>query len=58
MVWLLVSSMRQGMADAELLANYPTLTPQDLDVARMYYRQHPDEINEAIAANGNDKEIV
>ena len=56
MVWLLVSFMRQGMTDAELLANYPTLTAEDLDAARVYYRQHPDEIDEAITANENDDE--
>ncbi len=56
MVWLLVSFMRQGMADAELRANYPTITAEDLDAARVYYRQHPDEIDKAIAANGNDED--
>ncbi len=56
MVWLLVTFMRQGMADAELHANYPTLTAEDLDAARVYYRQHPDEIDKAIAANGNDED--
>lgn len=56
MVWLLVSFMRQGMTDGELLANYPTLTAEDLDAARVYYRQHPDEIDEAIAANENDED--
>jgi uncharacterized protein (DUF433 family) len=54
MVWLLVSFMLQGMTDAGLLANYPTLTAEDLDAARVYYRQHPDEIDAAIAANEND----
>jgi uncharacterized protein (DUF433 family) len=56
MVWLLVSSMRQGMSDAELLANYQTLTAEDLDAARLYYRQHPNEIDEAITANENDED--
>jgi len=56
MVWLLVSLMRQGMTDAELLANYPTLTSEDLDGARSYYRQHPNEIDEAITANENDED--
>jgi uncharacterized protein (DUF433 family) len=51
MVWLLVSLLRLGMTDAEVLSNYPTLTTADLDAARAYYRQHPDEIDEAIAAN-------
>src|SRR5437762_13895877 len=56
MVWLLVFFMRQGMTDAELLANYPTLTAEDLDAARLYYRQHPDEIDEAITASKNDED--
>lgn len=51
MVWLLIAFMRQGMTDRELLANYPTLTAADLEAARQYYRQHPEEIDEAITAN-------
>jgi len=47
MVWLLVSFMRRGMTDAEILSNYPTLTTADLDATRLYCRQHPQEINEA-----------
>jgi uncharacterized protein (DUF433 family) len=58
MVWLLVSLMRQAMTDAELLANYPTLTAEDLDATRTYYRQHPQEIEAAIAANEEDDEGV
>jgi uncharacterized protein (DUF433 family) len=54
MVWLLVSFMRQGVTDAEILSNYPTLTTADLDAARVYSRQHPDEIDEAMAANEKD----
>src|SRR5260370_19583375 len=56
MVWLLVSFMRQGMSDAELLANYPALTVEDLHAARAYYRAHPREIDEAIAANEDDQD--
>jgi uncharacterized protein (DUF433 family) len=56
MVWLLVSFMREGMTDAEVLANYPTLTADDLNAAREYYREHPDEIDEAIAANECDND--
>jgi uncharacterized protein (DUF433 family) len=54
MIWLLVSCMRQGMTDAELLNNYPTLIAEDLDAAREYNRRHPAEIAEAIAANEED----
>jgi uncharacterized protein (DUF433 family) len=56
MVWLLIGLMRQGMTDTQLLANYPTLTAADLEAARSYYRQHPEEIDEAIAANEDEDE--
>lgn len=55
MVWLLVSLMRQGMPDGEILANYPTLKTPDLDAARQYARQHPDESEEAIDASDCDE---
>jgi uncharacterized protein (DUF433 family) len=56
MVWLLVSLIRQGMADGQILANYPTLSAQDLDAARLYSRLHPGEIDEAIAGNESDED--
>lgn len=54
MVWLLVALKNDGMSDADLLKNYPTLRPKDLSAAWEYYRQHPDEIDEAIHANDKD----
>jgi uncharacterized protein (DUF433 family) len=54
MVWLLVSLRDQGMSEAELLRNYPSLTGADLAAAWEYGRQHPEEIQQAIAANQRD----
>jgi uncharacterized protein (DUF433 family) len=54
MVWLLVALKRVGSTDAELLANYPTLTQRDLDAAWEYQRLNADEINEAIRLNERD----
>jgi uncharacterized protein (DUF433 family) len=51
MVWLLVALKRQGQTDAALLESYPGLTGADLAAAWQYARQHPEEIEEAIAAN-------
>jgi uncharacterized protein (DUF433 family) len=48
MVWLLVLLRRGGKADAELLADYPTLTPDDLDAAWDYFRRNPVEIEQSI----------
>ena len=54
MVWLLVSFKLGGMPDDEILEGYPGLTPTDLTAAWKYYRQHPAEIDEAIATQEND----
>jgi uncharacterized protein (DUF433 family) len=51
MVWLLVYRQRRGQSDSALLADYPGLTPADLDAAWDYYRQHPAEIEQAIWHN-------
>ncbi len=57
-VWTLVSFRQQGADDAELLRNYPSLTPLDLDAAWMYYNHHRGEIDTQITAhqgeNGHD----
>lgn len=47
-VWTLLSFRQQGADDAELLQNYPSLTPQDLLAAWDYYEQHRSEIDRAI----------
>lgn len=46
-VWLLVSYRRQGMNDAELLENYPTLSAADLVNAWAYAEANPEEIEAA-----------
>jgi uncharacterized protein (DUF433 family) len=51
MVWLLVLMRRRGCSDAQLLADYPTLAPEDLDAAWAYYGQHPAEIEQAVWVN-------
>ncbi len=48
-VWTLVSYRQQGAPDEELLANYPGLTPTDLNAAWDYYQQNRDSIDRAIA---------
>lgn len=53
-VWTLISFRQQGADDAELLQNYPSLTPQDLRAAWDYYEQHRAEIDQAIAAQHQD----
>jgi uncharacterized protein (DUF433 family) len=51
MVWLLVAMQKDGKDDAALLADYPTLTPADLDAAWDYYRRHPVEVEQSIWEN-------
>ncbi|MDB9529589.1 DUF433 domain-containing protein [Oscillatoria sp. CS-180] len=48
-VWTLISLQKQGADDAELLHNFPGLTPLDLIAARAYYAAHSDEIDQEIA---------
>ena len=50
-VWMLVESRRLGRSDAELLADYPGLTPADLSAAWDYSAAHSQEIEAAIRAN-------
>lgn len=50
-VWILESYRRQGVSEAELLQNYPSLTAQDLANAWNYIRSHQDEIEREIAEN-------
>ena len=47
-VWLLEQYCRLGTSEADLLANYPSLTPDDLANARDYVRAHRDEIDRQI----------
>jgi uncharacterized protein (DUF433 family) len=53
-VWLLEALRRNGRSEAELLADYPSLTAEDLANAWNYARSHREEMDREIAANGDD----
>jgi uncharacterized protein (DUF433 family) len=53
-VWGLVNSRRLGAADEQILENIVGLTPEDLQAAWDYYREHPTEIDDDIRANEAD----
>ena len=53
-VWLLEALRRNGRSEAGLLADYPTLTAEDLANAWNYARSHREEMDREIAANGDD----
>jgi uncharacterized protein (DUF433 family) len=50
-VWVLVNYRRLGGGDADLLRNYPSLTPADLEAAWEYAAAHAEEIDRAIREN-------
>ena len=47
-VWLLVEIRQGGGSDAEILVDYPLLTPADLAAAWEYYDRNRQEIEAAI----------
>jgi uncharacterized protein (DUF433 family) len=53
-VWGMVEWRNLGLSDAEILTRHPDLSQADLDAACDYYRQHPDEIDQAIRDNAED----
>jgi len=53
-VWILENARRQGVTEAELLQDYPTLTAQDLANAWAYVSSHAAEIDEQIRVNEED----
>jgi type III restriction enzyme len=53
-VWGLVNSRRLGLTDEQILRNIVGLTPEDLDAAWNYYREHTNEIDEDIRENEED----
>ncbi|MEB3231497.1 MAG: DUF433 domain-containing protein [Leptolyngbyaceae bacterium] len=53
-IWTLVSLRQQGADAAELLRNYPSLTPRDLDAAWLYYEHHREEVDTLIADHSAD----
>ena len=50
-VWVLVNYRRLGGSDADLLRDYPALTPADLEAAWGYYAANREEIDRAIRHN-------
>jgi uncharacterized protein (DUF433 family) len=50
-VWILEQARRQGIPESELLNDYPTLRPQDLESAWVYAQAHPEEIDRQILEN-------
>src|SRR2546425_13083057 len=50
-VWVLVGYRRLGKSDADLLRDYPSLTPTDLAAAWEYAAANHEEIDRAIREN-------
>ncbi len=48
-IWILENARRQGVTEADILRDYPTLTAQDLANAWAYIRSHREEIEREIA---------
>ncbi len=55
-VWGLVESRVLGMSDETILASIPELTPAGLQAAFEYAAAHKEEIDRAIAENGEGEE--
>lgn len=51
---VLENARRQGVSEAELLQDYPTISAQDLANAWNYVRSHKAEIDEEIRLNEKD----
>jgi uncharacterized protein (DUF433 family) len=49
-VWTLVQLKKLGRNEEQLLADFPGLKREDLDAVWSYYREHTDEIENAIGA--------
>lgn len=50
-VWGLISWLKVGWTEEDLLQNYPTLSRKALAAARQYYQDHKDEIDREIDEN-------
>ena len=50
-VWILEQMRRQGVSEADILRNYPTLRAEDLTNAWAYVRAHGEEIERQIKEN-------
>ena len=55
-VWVLVNYRRLGGSDQDLLRDYPSLTPADLQAAWEYSAAHQEEIDGAIRENEEGEE--
>jgi uncharacterized protein (DUF433 family) len=55
-VWVLVNYRRLGGSDAQLLRDYPSLKPADLEAAWQYAAAHAEEIDRAIRENEEGEE--
>jgi len=55
-VWTIISFLQQGADDIELLANFPSIMPDDLDNARAYYTNNRAEIDQAISSHQYEQE--
>ncbi len=53
-VWGLVNSRRLGATDDQMMTNIVGLTPEDIQAALDYYREHQPEIDEDIRENEED----
>lgn len=54
-VWSLVNHRILGFSEEEILYNFPTMTPEDLQIAWAYYQAHKEEIEEDIRENHMDE---
>jgi uncharacterized protein (DUF433 family) len=57
-VWVLVNFRRLGGSESDLLRDYPSLTPADLEAAWVYSATHAEEIERAIRENEEGNEGV
>jgi uncharacterized protein (DUF433 family) len=48
-VWSLIQLMKLGRTEKDLLSDFPSLSPDDLDAVWAYYRKHTSEIETEIA---------
>ena len=55
-VWTIISALRSGLTEEELLTDYPSLSKPDFLEARNYYESHRQEIDDDIASQ-DDGEI-
>lgn len=50
-VWVIEARRRRGESPEDLLENYPSLSLDDLNAARLYASEHRAEINREIRQN-------